>query len=616
MSKLAGLGGIGGVAAGAAVVAVVGTALIYGPFGEFPDETAPAPTVPASEVSAAASEDAGSGANVKADAAASASNDTPAADIPSPPSFDLVRVEPDGTAVVAGQATPDASVAVLLDGTEVHRASADKGGSFAFLFSIPPVQREQTVSLLMDVDGADPLRSTATVIIAPPAPAQDPVVVAETGTVSPGQVATPETADAEASTTADPEPAAVDVAALAEPKPELPAQSGTPADKPEAVEKIAPEPATDAPEDTAEAPAGDTAPSLDTTTPAPSPEQVAGLSSVPEDAVADAPAEPVSTQVAPKIALEPSTNTAAVEPTPEAPAPSVVAIAPENAEPAPETQVASKDIAAPEAPQDADTETASTNDAAAEETEVTQTQPTTPEAPAQTETASTDANQDDAGAETETAQSEPVPASTEASVASEPETAVETATADEPRAPSVLLADDSGIRVLQDGGDGSPTNTQTVIIDTITYEPTGDVALGGRSSGEGFVRVYLDNKPIQTTRVGIDGQWQTPLPEVDTGTYTLRVDQIDDTGQVTARVETPFKREAPALLSLLDQRDAITRGGVGVVTVQPGNTLWGIASEKYGEGLLYVRVFEANRDRIRDPNLIYPGQVFAVPDAQ
>lgn len=50
------------------------------------------------------------------------------------------------------------------------------------------------------------------------------------------------------------------------------------------------------------------------------------------------------------------------------------------------------------------------------------------------------------------------------------------------------------------------------------------------------------------------------------------------------------------------------------VTVQPGFTLWGIAQERYGDGVLYVQVFEANRDKIRDPDLIYPGQVFTVPE--
>lgn len=50
------------------------------------------------------------------------------------------------------------------------------------------------------------------------------------------------------------------------------------------------------------------------------------------------------------------------------------------------------------------------------------------------------------------------------------------------------------------------------------------------------------------------------------------------------------------------------------VTVQPGFTLWGIAQDRYGDGVLYVQVFEANRDKIKDPDLIYPGQVFSVPE--
>ncbi len=50
------------------------------------------------------------------------------------------------------------------------------------------------------------------------------------------------------------------------------------------------------------------------------------------------------------------------------------------------------------------------------------------------------------------------------------------------------------------------------------------------------------------------------------------------------------------------------------VTVQPGYTLWGIAKRNFGHGILYVQVFEANRDKIRNPDLIYPGQVFTIPD--
>ena len=104
------------------------------------------------------------------------------------------------------------------------------------------------------------------------------------------------------------------------------------------------------------------------------------------------------------------------------------------------------------------------------------------------------------------------------------------------------------------------------------------------------------------------------MPDVDTGTYTLRVDELNEEGRVVSRAETPFKREAVEAIQALDTEATTTIAPVSLITVQPGNTLWGIAREKYGEGTLYVRVFEANTDRIRDPDLIYPGQIFSVPD--
>ncbi len=49
------------------------------------------------------------------------------------------------------------------------------------------------------------------------------------------------------------------------------------------------------------------------------------------------------------------------------------------------------------------------------------------------------------------------------------------------------------------------------------------------------------------------------------------------------------------------------------ITVQPGYSLWKIARDTYGDGILYVQVFEANKDKIGDPDLIYPGQIFELP---
>lgn len=112
-----------------------------------------------------------------------------------------------------------------------------------------------------------------------------------------------------------------------------------------------------------------------------------------------------------------------------------------------------------------------------------------------------------------------------------------------------------------------------------------------------------------------DGSFALDLPDIDAGVYTLRVDQIDpDTGKVASRFETPFQREDPEVLARATPLETGESGiAANVITVQPGFTLWGIASDRYGDGLSYVKVFDANKDQIRDPDLIYPGQVFDLP---
>ncbi|WP_113910473.1 LysM peptidoglycan-binding domain-containing protein [Roseovarius dicentrarchi] len=186
----------------------------------------------------------------------------------------------------------------------------------------------------------------------------------------------------------------------------------------------------------------------------------------------------------------------------------------------------------------------------------------------------------------------------------------------------VLMADADGARVLQSPAPAAaPRVLSNVALDTISYSDDGAVQLAGRAAGEGSVRIYLDNRPITLSRIAADGTWRTALPQVDTGVYTLRIDELTAQGTVTSRVETPFKREDRTLLARLQNSAAADPPQAGsapavirMMTVQPGNTLWAISRETYGEGMLYVRVFEANADRIRDPDLIYPGQVFTLPD--
>ncbi len=61
-------------------------------------------------------------------------------------------------------------------------------------------------------------------------------------------------------------------------------------------------------------------------------------------------------------------------------------------------------------------------------------------------------------------------------------------------------------------------------------------------------------------------------------------------------------------------KDTTNPKNKGVYVVKRGDTLWGIAKRYYGNGRLYTKIFSANRDKIKNPNLIYPGQKFIIPN--
>ncbi|AXI47287.1 peptigoglycan-binding protein LysM [Sulfitobacter sp. SK012] len=186
---------------------------------------------------------------------------------------------------------------------------------------------------------------------------------------------------------------------------------------------------------------------------------------------------------------------------------------------------------------------------------------------------------------------------------------VSDAVSETPAPVAILKSDADGVTLAQGS---APDVMKNVALDTIGYGDAGEVQLSGRAQSEATqVRVYLDNNAIIDLAVGADGRWRGALPDVDEGIYTLRVDEVTAEGEVSSRVETPFKRESAAVLA---QATAGEDGPIKAITVQKGATLWAIARDRYGDGTLYVRVFEANATAIRDPDLIYPGQVFDLPN--
>jgi len=187
--------------------------------------------------------------------------------------------------------------------------------------------------------------------------------------------------------------------------------------------------------------------------------------------------------------------------------------------------------------------------------------------------------------------------------------------------------------ILRDTGEvvvlgRAPQVLQSVVVDAISYREEGDLVISGRArpdSGANRVQLYLDNRPVALATAA-SGDWAADLPAVDPGIYALRVDEIDEGGRVISRFETPFQREAPEIVAAAqaraqsgpavpaDELPPAAAPRVALVTVQPGHTLWHISSQHYGDGIRYVQIFNANRAQIRNPDLIYPGQVFLLPE--
>lgn len=151
--------------------------------------------------------------------------------------------------------------------------------------------------------------------------------------------------------------------------------------------------------------------------------------------------------------------------------------------------------------------------------------------------------------------------------------------------------------------DSVQSETGDLAVDSVDYTEEGAMSIGGRGVPGTEVRAYLDNKLIGRGTVLEDGIWRIdPDETIDAGVYTLRLDQVAQ-GDVIARLELPFARAEP----MTDFK------GDAFVIVQPGNSLWRIARRTLGSGFNYTVIYQANEDQIRNPDLIYPGQVFEVP---
>ncbi|MEE1654970.1 LysM peptidoglycan-binding domain-containing protein [Microvirga sp. CF3062] len=223
----------------------------------------------------------------------------------------------------------------------------------------------------------------------------------------------------------------------------------------------------------------------------------------------------------------------------------------------------------------------------------------------------------------------------------------------EPAAPSAQQQQAGAAPTVSPPAPAAPAPAARPEIKIVTVEAEeGKLYVSGQSSPGATVRLYLNESFIAPGGAGGDGRVSFSIASgVKPGDYRIRLDDVDPvSGQVRSRAEVGFNvpaqvasaqpqvpasvqpqaSGAPAASQPPTSRDvasALPQGqvadagtivipNINTAIVSRGDNLWRISQRVYGKGLRYTVIFGANQEQIRNPDLIYPGQIFVLPGEQ
>ncbi|MBA3519932.1 MAG: LysM peptidoglycan-binding domain-containing protein [Rhizobiales bacterium] len=167
--------------------------------------------------------------------------------------------------------------------------------------------------------------------------------------------------------------------------------------------------------------------------------------------------------------------------------------------------------------------------------------------------------------------------------------------------------------------DGPQVAIRAAEVDARNFFVAGEAAPGT------LVRVYADEVFVGEVKTGNGGHWLVEAErDVPLGEVVIRADSVEPEAEApTLGAELPFIRYADGIVLepvvAAAERDEAAASVTAelppptLVIIRRGDNLWRISRRNYGRGIRYKSIFAANSDRIRDPDLIYPGQVFFVP---
>jgi nucleoid-associated protein YgaU len=161
--------------------------------------------------------------------------------------------------------------------------------------------------------------------------------------------------------------------------------------------------------------------------------------------------------------------------------------------------------------------------------------------------------------------------------------------------------------------------------DMVRVNPRGDAVIAGRAEPGAEVTVLEGDRVIGRVTADSRGEWVLlPSEPLAGGHRELRL-QATRPGALPVLSDQVVALDVPTATHGAGAAGAgpsaggptavgaPVRGAAEHAVVEPGNSLWELARRRYGNGTEYPAIYRANRALIRDPDLIYPGQVFVMP---
>ena len=191
-----------------------------------------------------------------------------------------------------------------------------------------------------------------------------------------------------------------------------------------------------------------------------------------------------------------------------------------------------------------------------------------------------------------------------------------------------LMAPDKPSVVLSKPTAPDPAASGSVVVETVEAEAGGKkLFVTGHSAPGALIRLYLNDSYHSTVTADASGRIAFTAAG-GAADYRVRLDEVDRaSGVIKSRAEVPFTAPQVVATAAVSGASVGASGGVGssaaepprvlekgqVMTVSRGDSLWRISRLAYGDGARYTVIYDANHKQIRNPNRIYPGQVFIIP---